>query len=529
MFSKVLAWGAALSVAVPVVWLLVERERGRAELATILRDLRARNENLDFAALWPPPVPVASNGLMMAMASVGRVSGGARWGIPVMGLCGEGKAVPGTRLDWWVNGNASNTWDQVSEWIAQHSTELDALQEALEMPYRRPVLDLSAGYSRLRLHHFGPVKQMVGVLGLSALEASRRGDIDGAESDLRAMLVVVNDLEREPLLISQLVRMGCASILQRHLWAVLHSRSWDAEALARLQSVAESSAPAVTSMLRSLEGERAGALLELLGSTGSDPSEIFSSHDGGLGAGATSTTLEMPETVDDAVGMAVPFLERFLDWARTRVLFPIWQFGWGDQAIAQYLAGMGLLLEDGRTAKSAGDLMRGERTPLVALINPETPYRRLRSFYAAALIPALERAVGRAFRLETDRSLLMAEIAVHRYRTRHGRWPDRLEVLVPEFLSALPVDGMDGKPVRYRPTEDGGFVLWSVGEDGVDDGGVTQLPQSPWHGRSYSPWLRGKDAVWPRPASDRELADWVEEETKVWAREVPKPRATAPQ
>ena len=78
---------------------------------------------------------------------------------------------------------------------------------------------------------------------------------------------------------------------------------------------------------------------------------------------------------------------------------------------------------------------------------------------------------GRAAEAEARRRLVVTALALERYRRRHGRYPDTLADLVPELLKAPPVDFMDGQPLRYRLTQDGHFVLYSVGLDCVDNGG----------------------------------------------------------
>ena len=64
------------------------------------------------------------------------------------------------------------------------------------------------------------------------------------------------------------------------------------------------------------------------------------------------------------------------------------------------------------------------------------------------------------------RRIVVTAIALERYRLRHKEYPARLSDLTPEFLSKLPIDFMDGKPLRYRPKDDGTYLLYSVGEDG---------------------------------------------------------------
>jgi hypothetical protein len=50
---------------------------------------------------------------------------------------------------------------------------------------------------------------------------------------------------------------------------------------------------------------------------------------------------------------------------------------------------------------------------------------------------------------------------------RKGALPTSLADLVPEFLPAVPLDPWNGKPLRHE-----GAKVWSVGRNGVDDGGT---------------------------------------------------------
>jgi hypothetical protein len=114
-------------------------------------------------------------------------------------------------------------------------------------------------------------------------------------------------------------------------------------------------------------------------------------------------------------------------------------------------------------------------------------------------------------RAETERSLVIGAIALKRYSLRHGRLPDTLDALVPEFLSSVPVDYMDGKPLKYRSNGDGTFRLYSVGANFIDDGGDATLLPDEIHARA--PWAR-KDVVWPMPATAEELDAYRKESAK---------------
>ena len=84
--------------------------------------------------------------------------------------------------------------------------------------------------------------------------------------------------------------------------------------------------------------------------------------------------------------------------------------------------------------------------------------------------------LGRAAEAEARRRILITAIALERYRGKNGAYPPALATLVPEFLKTPPVDFMDGQPLRYQLAADGHFTLYSVGLDGVDDGGKLPAP-----------------------------------------------------
>ena len=104
---------------------------------------------------------------------------------------------------------------------------------------------------------------------------------------------------------------------------------------------------------------------------------------------------------------------------------------------------------------------------------------------------------------ETARRLTVTAIALKRYRLDHEAYPASLSELVPAYLSQVPADYMDGKPLRYRLRPDGGFLLYSVGEDGKDDGGDPTYAGS----GNFNDWRNGRDFVWPRAATPKEVEE----------------------
>jgi len=74
------------------------------------------------------------------------------------------------------------------------------------------------------------------------------------------------------------------------------------------------------------------------------------------------------------------------------------------------------------------------------------------------------------WRSHTALEVARTAIAVERFRLAHGRLPERLEELVPEFIESVPADVWNGgKPLSYRIRDNGEFVVYSYGSDREDD------------------------------------------------------------
>ena len=77
--------------------------------------------------------------------------------------------------------------------------------------------------------------------------------------------------------------------------------------------------------------------------------------------------------------------------------------------------------------------------------------------------------------------LVAGELALRAYQTKRGRPPARLDDLVTNYLRRVPPDPFTGQPMAYRP-QGTHWLLYSVGPDGVDDGGRPAGRGSPARG-----------------------------------------------
>jgi hypothetical protein len=66
-------------------------------------------------------------------------------------------------------------------------------------------------------------------------------------------------------------------------------------------------------------------------------------------------------------------------------------------------------------------------------------------------------------------------LAVERHRLTHGNvLPNSLNVLAPALIESVLSDPFDGEPLRYEKLADGGYVVYSVGKDRLDDHGASE-------------------------------------------------------
>jgi len=99
----------------------------------------------------------------------------------------------------------------------------------------------------------------------------------------------------------------------------------------------------------------------------------------------------------------------------------------------------------------------------------------------------------------TDLDATAIHLALSAYKDEQGEYPDDLGELVPQYLDALPIDPCGKGPYRYRCDKKRGPVVYSVGLDGADGGGVAEdsSPQGSQWDIVYVLKKRGKpDVEW---------------------------------
>lgn len=197
---------------------------------------------------------------------------------------------------------------------------------------------------------------------------------------------------------------------------------------------------------------------------------------------------------------------------RARAIEGVWRRHYGQDPFApdDYLLPMRSVMELVRrpaATHSAVRVMRRWRELIEAARRPwperlramdaATPHRRPRALFSAENMFRLPDAPYEPITsrlIVFDRASMVA-IAIERFRRDHGgALPGVLTDIVPQYLTALPVDPYSGAPMLF--TRDAlSYTVYSIGVDRADDGGdlISELHAA--KERGYGPQLlRGRDA-----------------------------------
>jgi hypothetical protein len=97
---------------------------------------------------------------------------------------------------------------------------------------------------------------------------------------------------------------------------------------------------------------------------------------------------------------------------------------------------------------------------------------KYRYFLVSMFVPAFNRASELVYRTRTSHEATITILALQRYKLKYGQYPEGLSQLhEQDYLHSIPLDPFSDKPLLYKKTDEG-FMLYSVGLDFKDDGGV---------------------------------------------------------
>lgn len=86
-------------------------------------------------------------------------------------------------------------------------------------------------------------------------------------------------------------------------------------------------------------------------------------------------------------------------------------------------------------------------------------------------LPAYEQAFKKSLKAKHAMQSAGIACALERYYIANQSYPKMLDALVPAYLKEIPRDIMDRSILKYERTKNGFIKLWSIGDDGVNNGG----------------------------------------------------------
>jgi hypothetical protein len=361
--------------------------------------------------------------------------------------------------------------------LGKYDSNIEELRQASRLPLSRFPLNYDADNPYFILSpHISYLKQCVQVLQLRALAELEMGQTAKSLEDIKLALRLGDSVRSQPLLLSQLVRISEFQIILQPIYEGLSRNEWTDAELTELQREL-SKLDFLSDYQLAMRSERNAALTTV---------DVEQRNRNIYKSVLSSEILESSdEDVDiEWSGMVFSTLYHLLPsgwfWLNKATIGDIHQ---------RWLIG----ITDSSKHRIFPTTARQEEENLDNCLIPGTPW----NMFAVMLMPALS-TTGQKFGYAQN-AVDMAQVAcaLGRYRISHGEYPDSLAGLSPQFMGDVPHDVVSGQPLKYHRTNDGRFVLYSIGWNETDDSGKVVFKDTPPH----SVDIRKGDWVWEYPAN----------------------------
>ena len=488
-------------------WFMTMHVQPERALDAYKESLIAKGEKLEISEVLPPSVPPESNGVDLVSSALSSLdlSGSYDWTNlpPMMQMVAPGKALIGWQQPDVRGFDFTNSWDNVTAAAEASRSAREMLMQAAAYP----AIDFQLDYdkwpdsSEMLMKYLPPLKRSAQSLAAAAMCDLHNGDSASATTNICTLLALVQGEHSDRTLIAQLVRIAMTAIAADASWELLQSTNVNDAELAKLQKNWER-LEFIEPVENSLLMERAGAEVTIQ-KMRADAGEFRRYTTGMLGSSGSSGAGGSSGWLDG--------LEDFWEKMKFAYAASMWRSSWSysdelrtlqsDQIVLETLRAV----ETNRVFNPAYTNMLNRLAAIGITNEPDNwllskldvpDYRRLFSEFSDSMSVVVRKTMA----AEASKRIVITAIALKRYQLKHGNYPADLNSLVPEFLPAVPLDPVDGQPLRYRPNADGTFLLYSIGDDGVDDGGVPGKSQN-----FYWLGVAGPDWVWPQPATESEI------------------------
>ncbi|MGA9453772.1 MAG: hypothetical protein WBW41_20785 [Verrucomicrobiia bacterium] len=497
----------AVAVLIPVI----HHYQLRAATEAYIAELKAKGEPMDLAQIIPPPVPAEQNSAETFRKAAALIDADDSLSysnyVYGMEMVAPGKAMVRWRQPDVRDSEGTNSWESVEEAVSQNAQSFALLQQIIAKPEFDFQINYNQGVADLNFTNFylAESKRAAQRLGTAALCDLHQGNTASTVTNLQTMLAIVKAMRNKRLVISELVRIAIANIALTVNWEALQSTNMTDEQLTELQQD-------WASLDFILNGENTLAMERVIG-------EITLAKWRSSSLELQHYYFDLGKRAREAMGLPD---ENGTFWDQTRMTTKtfMWHYWWSYPDELRALRGYEVLLGTVRFAEtnhSFQTALNDQESQLAALGIDKLDDEFSTSFDPEKIdmhstlsqsIVALSGTVRRVMTAETAKEVVITAIALKRCQLKHENYPLDLNSLVPEFLRTIPLDPVDGQPLRYRRNADGTFLLYSVGENGKDDGGDPSLEEGVQSSSFYWQNPHALDWVWPQPATPEEIQNF---------------------
>jgi hypothetical protein len=469
------------------------------EVEAYKKMLRAKGEKLELAEVLPPPASPAENGADAFLDAAGLFSSAVD-NYAVMQMVGPGRAMVCWRQPDVRGYDFTNSWDQYRAYVDGDRPAVALLHQILD----HPKLDFNLNYSlgsRMPVTHLAPMKRAAQKLTAAIALDLHDGDTGVATTNILTMLAMVQRDWRDEVLIGHLVRVAIFAVAVAPTWEFLQATNATEAQLAAVQNAWQ--------QFNTLKDAEATFALERVW-LAREIEQYRASHESFQALSGSAKSMS-----GSLVGGPSGW-DSMVEAPRYAVAEIMWRSSWSYTQELQTLQRNQVILEALRAMQTnRSQFYKADYDQMSAHIvalggtNLSGPVLR------ALKIPDFQdlftwnmaSVVRKTLIAETEERVVVTAIALKRFQLKHGKLPGTLAELTPEYLTAVTIDPFDGKPLIYHPNDDGTYLLYSVGEDGMDDGGDAGTPS----GKLASwAWMRSRDWVWPQPATPAEVQFFLE-------------------
>ena len=490
-------FGLACFVTLIALIYAEEDVRGKWAWNNFKREWEAKGEKFDLASFIPPTVPddqnFAMTPLLRPILDYSHSTNGVRWrdtngyarlerlsiyaaDVKYDGALDFGTADRAANLGVWGEYYRSSTNFPVAEKSAsaaqsvltalgKFDAEMNELREAAAARTlsRFPIHYEEIPPMDILLPHLARMKGLCLLFELHAIALMELGRGEESLIDLQTSFRLSDSIRNEPFLIDHLVRLGTLGINLNGLHEGLVRHVWDDAQLARLEKYL-ASLDILAEYKTNMRGDRSFGLsgLEYYRRMGFRAQFSDLNGTGQDGEGKISTA-----------------------WINNVSFLPGGFYYQNMVAMARLHQEFALAAVDEEKHRAFPEISNEMKDTIVAMRT--TPY----NIFAKMLMPALARTSRKSARIQVSVDEAHVACALERYRLAHGQFPEALAALVPQFLEKIPTDVIGGQPLNYRRTDGGKFLLYSIGWNEKDDGGVAALYEN------KKDDLENGDWVWP--------------------------------